>query len=252
MLTGDYFKQVVYGYWARRFECNREDFARPGTLVIKEKELAETRKTHIYQIDRMSIVRTFPILAKQAGLPDGCDRDFASLSVNRLQELAADKFKVEVESTLLDFFLDPEDFVPFPVGKDFTTHRLYAESENSILLSLFEACTEEDLDNADINIEEPDPVIYGIFSGKKLVAYASFRYWDDVIADMGVLIHPDYRGQGLGKAVISVLCKWCIENDVVPMYRVFNDHPYSIRIPQALGFQDLVIIETLKIMGKVG
>jgi predicted GNAT family acetyltransferase len=84
-----------------------------------------------------------------------------------------------------------------------------------------------------------------MFEGGQLVAYASHRYWDDMIADIGVLIHPSYRGRGLGKAVVSALCEWCIENEVVPMYRVFTDHTHSRRIPEALGFKAMVIIETL-------
>jgi GNAT superfamily N-acetyltransferase len=181
-------------------------------------------------------------------LPDGYDRDFGSLTVEKLQELVAEENRVETECTLLDCYLDPSHFRPFTIGKDFITRRLHAENDDSYLLSLYEACTEEDLDEAEISIDKPDPVIYGIFAGGQLVAYASHRYWDDVIADIGVLIHPGYRSRGLGKAVVSALCEWCIANDVVPMYRVFSDHTHSLRISQALGFKEMVLIETSKVM----
>jgi GNAT superfamily N-acetyltransferase len=248
MKTGDELERVVYGYWAKRFDCVRENFVHLGTLVIKEGELAETGKIYIYHIDRMSVVRVDPSLAKQAGLPNGYDRDFGSLTADKLQGLVKEECRVEVESTLLDCYLDPREFKCFAAGGDFTTRRLYADNDNSHLLSLYEACTEADLDEAEISIAEPDPVIYGIFAGGQLVAYASHRYWDEVIADMGVLVHPRYRGQGLGKAVVSALCEWCIGNGVVPMYRAFTDHTHSLRIPQALGFKEMVVIETLKVM----
>ena len=240
MKTGNELEQVVYGYWAKRFGCDRKDFVCFGTLVIKEKELAETGKTYIYHIDKMRIVRIAPSLARQAELPDGYARDY-SLTVKALQTLV----RVEAQSTLLDCYLDPKDFKRFTVGNGFTTRRLDAENDHPCLLSLYEACTEADLDGAEISIDEPDPVIYGMFEGGQLVAYASHRYWDDVIADIGVLIHPNYRGRGLGKAVVSALCEWCIENEVVPMYRVFTDHTHSRRIPEALGFKAMVVIETL-------
>ena len=248
MNTGSELEQVVYGYWAKRFDCDQEDFAHSGTLVIKEEELDETGKIHIYHIGRMSIVRVAPFLAKQAGLPDSYDRDFGSLTADKFQALVAEENRVELESTLLDCYLGPQELKCFVAGGDFTTRRLYADNDHSYLLSLYEACTEADLDEAEISIEEPDPVIYGIFAGGQLVAYASHRYWDEVIADMGVLVHPRYRGRGFGKAVVSALCEWCIGNGVVPMYRVFNDHPHSLRIPQALGFKEMVVIETLKII----
>ena len=242
MKTSNEFQQIVYGYWAKRFGCERDDFVHPGTLVIKEEELAGTGRLHLYHIDRMSIVRADPSLAQQAGLPDGYDRDFGSLTVSRLQG----SIRVEVASTFLDYFLDAKDFKCHTARGHFTTRRLDAENDNPQLLRLYEACTEEDLDEAAINVDEPDPVIYGMFAGEQLVAYASHRYWEDVIADMGVLIHPGYRGRGLGKAVVSALCEWCLQNDVIPMYRVFSYNAHSCRIAQALGFKEIVVIETLK------
>ena len=54
--------------------------------------------------------------------------------------------------------------------------------------------------------------------------------------------------KGLGKAVVSALCEWCIENEVVPMYRVYTDHTHSRKIPKALGFKEMVVIETLELI----
>ncbi|HSK87911.1 MAG TPA: hypothetical protein VK880_06115, partial [Anaerolineales bacterium] len=64
MKTGNELEQIVYGYWAKRFSCERQDFLHPGTLVIKEEELAGIGKAHLYHIDRMSIVRIDPGLVK--------------------------------------------------------------------------------------------------------------------------------------------------------------------------------------------
>ena len=248
MKTGNEFEQVVYGYWAKRFECNRENFLHPGLLVIREEELAETGKIYLYQIDRMSVVRMAPSLAKQTRLPDDYDRTYGSLTADDIQGLVPEKYRVEVESTLLDCYLDPKDFKSFSVRGDFTTRRLDAEKDYLSLMSLYEASTEDDLDYAAIDIDKPDPVIYGIFAERQLAAYASHRYWEDVIADIGVLTHPNYRGRGLGKAVVAALCEWCIENEVVPMYRVFSNLVHSLRLSQALGFREMVIIETLKLV----
>jgi len=244
--TGSKLEHVIYGYWAKRFGCKPENFLHSGTLVIPEEELSESGNIYLYHIDKLSVIRIAPSLVKQARLPDGYNRDFGSLEVNTLQAL----MQVEVLSTLLDCYLDPKDFKCFTVGDDFTTRRLDAENDNSYLLNFYKTCTEADLEKADINIDQPDPVIYGMFDGRQLVAYASHRYWDDFIADIGVLIHPGYRGRGLGKAVVSTLCEWCIENDVVPMYRVFSDHTRSRRISEALGFKEMVVIETLKMQTK--
>jgi GNAT superfamily N-acetyltransferase len=247
MKTGDELKEVVYGYWARRFLCARQDFLHPGTLFIQEEDLAGKGTLYLYHIDQMRVLRIAPSLAEQMGMPDGSDRESASLTVDEIQSFLGEGCRLEVESTLLDCYLDAGDFEPFPAVDGFVTRRLDPETDNVFLLDLYGACTEEDLDEAAIDVDEPDPVIFGIFDEGRLVAYASHRYWDDVIADIGVLIHPDYRSRGLGKAVVSELCLWCIRNDVVPMYRAFDYHHHSRRLARALGFREMVRVETLKL-----
>lgn len=248
MKTGNELAQVVYGYWAKRFGCEREDFLHPGTLVIKEESLAATGKMYLYHINRMSIVRADPSLAKRAGLPEGYDRKFGSLTVGTLPA----SIQVEVESTFLDYYLDLQDFKCFRVEAEFRARQLDAGNDHAQILGLYAACTETDLDEAAIDVEEPDPVIYGIFDGTQLVAYAGHRYWEDVIADIGVLIHPKYRGRGLGKAVVSALCEWCFRNDVIPMYRVFSYNVHSCKLAEAVGFKQWLVIETLKAIQENG
>ncbi len=103
MKTSTELERVIYGYWAKRFGCDCQDFVHEGTLVIQESQFAETGKIYLYHIGKMSIVRIAPSLAKQAGLPDSYDREFGSLAVNVLQALVP----VAVESTLLDHYLEP-------------------------------------------------------------------------------------------------------------------------------------------------
>jgi GNAT superfamily N-acetyltransferase len=246
MKTGTELEQIIYGYWAKRFGCERQDFTCAGTLVIQEQELAETGKVYLYRIGKMSIVRIAPVLAKRAGLPDGYAREPGSLTADTLQALVP----VAAESTLLDHYLDPKDFKCVPVRAPFTARQVDAESDRADLLALYEACTEADLEAAEVSLEDPDAVIFGVFEGTQLVAYAGHRYWDEAIADIGVLIDPDYRGRGLGKAVVSALCEWSIRNDIVPMYRVFSSHVRSHRIPEALGFKEWVVIETFFIVDR--
>ena len=128
-----------------------------------------------------------------------------------------------------------------------TSRQIEPHADDEILRAFYGDCTKEDLDEAEIYVDEPDPVIYGLFEKSHMMAYASHRYWDDIIADIGVLVHPDYRSKGLGKAVVSIICEWCIQNDVVPMYRVFNNNTHSLRIPASMGFKERVTIETFKV-----
>lgn len=245
MLTNDQLRKIVYGYWANRFGCKPSDFTQPGTLIIREDKLDESGHAILYHIDQMRVLRISTRLADEANLPLGYDRDFGSITIGQLHQLLVDELQEEAQGPFVDNYLFPLDFKPKKPANSFNTRQVFPEKDNPTLLNFYEACSEEDIDEAEIYIDEPDPVIIGLFDGEEMVAYASHRYWDDVIADIGVLVHPEYRSQGLGKAVVSELCQWCIEHDVVPMYRVFRGHVHSWRIQHTLGFTELVKIEIL-------
>jgi RimJ/RimL family protein N-acetyltransferase len=54
--------------------------------------------------------------------------------------------------------------------------------------------------------------------------------------DIGVLTDPAYRRQGLGRAVVSALCTWCITESVIAQYRCLVSNTGSYAVARALGF----------------
>ena len=244
MVSREKFKHILYGYWAKRFACQRTDFERTCTKFIKEDDLVKTGKAIIYHLKNMCVVRMAPDLVGVIDDPVVFDKESSQISERKMQTLLEKSFKVSRENTLVDHFLDSSDFTPFRIKKGITARQVDPQTGDDTLRAFYGECSAEDLDEAEIYVDEPDPVIFGLFENEQMVAYASHRYWDGVIADIGVLVHPGFRSRGLGKAVVSRICEWCIQNDVIPMYRVFDGNAHSSRIPAALGFKEKVIIET--------
>ena len=244
MVSSEKFKQILYGYWAKRFACQQTDFDRTCTKFVKEDGLVEKGKAYIYHIKNMRVVRMAPDLVSVIDDSIAFNKTRAQITEKKIQTLLGKKIKVSLENTLIDYFLDSVDFTPFRIMNGFTARQIDPQVGDDILRAFYGECSAEDLDEAEIYIDEPDPVIFGLFENDQMVAYASHRYWDSIIADIGVLVHPGIRSRGLGKAVVSRICEWCIQNDVIPMYRVFDGNTHSLRIPAALGFKEKVIIDT--------
>ena len=205
----------------------------------------ENNRCFLYNFDSLTYLRISEKLAKQIGLQVG-KLEGQILGKEALIEKCAPYANIEYKSTLMDHFLNPDDFNPKPIPEPFTLRQLDGGKDAELLTAYYATCTEAELDEADIDFDEPDPIIFGLFDGDQMAAYASHRYWDDILADIGVLIHPQYRSRGLGKAVVSVITDWCFQNNIVPMYRAFSDHRQSIRIAQSLGYKLFVSIDTLK------
>ena len=249
MLTGQTYKGAVYGFWANSFGCQPEDFFNPCTWVKRQEDMLDTGNSVLYHMGKASIIRIDPALAERINLPAGMHPTPAAMTIKDLQNHIGGQYTLGLKYTLLDHFLDPKDFKPAPAPDGFTPRYLDAqnETENAILLDFYDQCSAEDLDEADIYVDEPDPVIFGLFDGEQMAAYASHRYWENTLADIGVLVHKDYRKRGLGKAVVAELCQVCFDHDIVPMYRAMDYNTGSLRIPHALGFEMLLTIKSLKI-----
>lgn len=257
--TGPTLRQAINAYRAYVYHCAPERFEAPGTTSLVHERLAGTKRLYYAVVGEHIMLRPAPewvprieALVSEAGADRALSLDEL---IGRLG--AAD---VAVLGRYHTYYLDPVDFRPASAPAGFVVRHLPRAAYDT-LPTLFDACSEDDLDEAEILLDEPDPVIYcgyvappvgtGPTNGP-IVAYASHRYWgvgedeedldarDDpsgLLADIGVLIHPDYRRRGLGKAVVSHLTRWCIEHDVIPMYRVDCENTGSFRVPHALGYR---------------
>lgn len=106
--------------------------------------------------------------------------------------------------------------------------------------ALAEAAGEDDVDEADIDLDELDPVIFGTEAepGGALTAYASAYPWEELLGmwDVGVLTHPDHRRQGLGLRAVRHLVADLVGRGVAPLYRHTVDNAGSAALADAVGF----------------
>jgi len=248
MINSEKFTLLVYDFWARRFETDTEQFDRDCTFIYEDDSLSGPDKAVLYQIGAMSILRVGADLLKQSGLMQDYPSAIKSMDVDALREALSGRFSTAVDYTLLDWFLDADRHIPQPIPEGFMARQMDGEKDDAILRDFYGAISAGDLELAEIIIDKPDPIIFGLFDGAgKMAAYASHRYWEDLLCDIGVLVHPDYRGKGLGRAAVSTLCDWCIENEKIPMYRVLENNTHSLAIAKVLGFQMIVRVDALTI-----
>lgn len=240
------FEKEIYDFWTDKFNVPREAAHKKCSYVIYEDSFEQSNKTVVYDMKDMTVVRIGTALAKDLDMPAGLiDGDVIDTEQIK-KRIVGIGLSIEEEYAFYDFFLDPADFINANEDNRFQVRALDIEHDKDSMLELFAVCTEEEMDDADIYIDKLDPVNYGVLDGDKLIAYCSYRMFGDHICDAGVIIHPEHRNKGLGKAVISSLVQHCFENDVIPMYRVFGDNGYSLRIPQALGFRLMVLVHLVE------
>jgi GNAT superfamily N-acetyltransferase len=106
--------------------------------------------------------------------------------------------------------------------------------------ALVDACTEDEVDDAAIEMDELDPVIRCIEAspGGALIGYASAFPDEDFGGrwDIGVLTHPDHRRKGLGVRSVQCLVADLVADGQLPLYRHDLDNAGSAALATSLGF----------------
>lgn len=219
----------VAAYWAGFFGCTPEQLTAAGTHVVPHAGLEDYAGAYLFRRGEACIVSVpAPLLAtvtaQLAGLPAA-----ASFDVARLRHV----------------FGDAIDRIVGPAWQGYTwagnfrpvahpgARRLTGDDE-SALRALAAACGEQDW--AHSGIGRPDQVVFGAFLGDMLVAAGMGEPRGAILLHIGIVTHPDYRGHGYGRGVVSVIAAYGFEVGLVPWYQTLAANSPSIALARSLGF----------------
>lgn len=71
------------------------------------------------------------------------------------------------------------------------------------------------------------------------VAACGYQVWDGELGHLSVLVHPAWRGRGLGRAVAAAAVTAAVAEGLVPQWRVRTGLAASLRIARSLGLQEV-------------
>jgi hypothetical protein len=220
-------------------------------LIYLDEKFKDSREIYVYHFGKFNMVRIDPLVGTRLGLNERQDSPDC-VGKLELKQLVTDQLKGEAvlkqEGSASYSYLDGRKFIPFSAGGRQDPVMLESKTDQGLIRSLCNACPPGDVEEAELEEnQEPDAVSFGHIIEGKLMAYSGFRYWEEIFGDIGVLTHPAARSRGLARSATSMLCAWCLENDVIPMYRVSGENLASIRLPASLGFTRMVEIDALKV-----
>lgn len=125
-----------------------------------------------------------------------------------------------------------DGLVPVDLDRD-------AAADRARIAAFVAACPEDDLDEAELAMDELDPAIVALVdSGGAIASYASGRPWqfDDDFDDIAVITNPARRGRGLGSAVVAELAVRRRRQGRQLFYGYNVDNAGSKRVARAAGF----------------
>jgi len=229
----------IYALWAEEIDLPIQKIRSGGNHLITLDDLSGTQMIQLFKIDDFSYIKCDETLLDilepmMKGLEQG-------LSGKSLQTQLPD-IAIEYDHIERVFYLYPDDFRParsvsLPI-------RQLSEADQNDLEVLKAACTQEEFEDSWVNTA--DELAFGVYDGTALIACASmYKIWG--FADPGILVHPDYRKQGLGRALISKISERCLQKGYVMNYRCTIDNLASANLAISLGFEQYFEIEVFKL-----
>ncbi|MTI69197.1 MAG: GNAT family N-acetyltransferase [Firmicutes bacterium] len=210
--------------------------------LVKREKNEESKRVTIYQMKENSLIATAPSLYD--AIKKFKDNHLSSkISIDELKNyIKLNNHKIRDKTIYM--FLNPDDYKDILVKDGYKISKIDKGYKNEFN-EFKKDCSKEDLEEGLVSVE--DEVVYGCFYDDKLVGAASYWFWGEKLADIGVVIHPNHRKLGLGKALVTKLCDWGIKNGKINLYRHNERNKKSHKLALSLNFKQHIIVEDMVI-----
>lgn len=220
-----------------------------GTSVVASSERSGTGLCSRYALGEHVVVLVDPDVVQVAELGHSGTTTDRALSLDDFQAWAS-RAGAQALGAGTDFVLgdsqarEHERFISNGEQVDPVSDETIAE-----VSELLEACTEADRDEAEFDIEDLDPYLVCLRREGRVVALAGARNLEErpPFFDIGVLTHPAWRTQGLGRAAVAQVVALVLADGCSPLYRCDITNVGSRGIALSLGFGAVAHIEAVRI-----
>ncbi|MGL1893352.1 MAG: GNAT family N-acetyltransferase [Spirochaetaceae bacterium] len=233
-------KQLLLKDLAVKYGCNEDTFLEEGTSFRVLKSL--NGKKTLYHTKIFS--RTFISAGEE--IIDFISNHFKNDNTVITQELLAGIFTSIEQVEKVPFFIYTKDELlsrEVKVGYDVKNIK---PDNHTAIQEFIDLSDPDDIDEAEVYIDDPDEEIIMLYHNNKPVGYAGYRRWGKYLGDVGILISRDHRKIGLGSAAVRAVTKVCMKNGVVPLYRTSYENIGSKSIAINLGFELVWTINVFK------
>ena len=79
--------------------------------------------------------------------------------------------------------------------------------------------------------------VFGQIADGKVVTWCAIKPLSDIVWDLSIETHPQYRGRGYAKSTVSAALKHVFANDRLVGWGCDRDNPASLRTALSVGFK---------------
>lgn len=209
-------------------------FTSPGSTVVPAPPRKGSGRVSHHHIGRHSLIWADPDLGDE--LAEWHGRQTA-IAFDELRT-AASAASAELLGHGLEHVV-PRTYQPSPLAPEVTA--LDGSSADAVrtVQGLLDECSEEDLDEAEFEIDPLDPYLAGWIEDGRLLALGGGRpeEFRPNCMDVGVLVHPEARNHDRGRSVVAAVTDQVLADGHVALYRCGSTNVGSQRLCRAVGYE---------------
>lgn len=215
-------------HWATFFGLSVGDFMMSEPKVVSHVQLQGYQGAWLFRRGSSFVISVPPDLVEKINgelqrQPQGTitDQDFVALFGETVDKIIGPAYQG---------YLEKSDFRPI-----ISSARLLLPSDDDALRELAAACDAEEWEHSDIQIgQHPN---FGSYVDSHLIAVANYRMETKIAAMPGIITHPDYRGQGHGKAVLSAAIEHGLSKDFLMLYQTLVLNKPAVAAAESIGYK---------------
>ncbi len=224
-------KHLLLKDLAEKYHCSENTFLAEGTSFQIQKSLNNGNTLYLTKIFSRTFITAGEEMVKF--LSNHCKKDNTVLDEEILKSIFSSMKQVD---NGLNFIYTNQEILSREMNSGYELRNVKPEN-HQVIQEFIDLSEPEDIDEAEVYIDDPDEEIRMLYHNNKPVGYAGYRRWGKSLGDVGILISRDHRKKGLGSAAVIAVTKACMENGIVPLYRVSDDNKGSKSIAINLGFE---------------
>jgi GNAT superfamily N-acetyltransferase len=233
-VVNDSTRETVREHWAALLDCDPATVFAAGPSVVP----TTTEAVEMFSHDAGAVVAAPPSLAGEV----------RSVLAARSTPTTATEARALVEATVDRCEVDGGPTVEEVLGPQFvgycdesTFSPVHGESpavelvDPASLASLRAATPAAEWDRSGVRTDDDDPTVAVEHDGRPVAAaqYAA----DHGTAGIGVVSHPDHRGEGNATLAVSLATAHALAVGLVPEYRTLEAWSSSVALAERLGFE---------------
>ncbi len=228
------FEEKVYTLFC---ELNKVDFKKKEIEISTNEGYKDEAITILYQTGDKYFIRTYEEAAAKLNSLKGTN----AITIHAMLDALNDP-ELIIDLPNENCYLNPDKISRFKKGN--SQIRLLNDAHKSDFDLFYSECSNEDKEQGQVDIE--DDLVHGFYINNKLVGVGSFWFEGAVLADIGMLIHPEYQRKGIGKQLLEQMCINAHAEGKINQWRYDNKNEGSRRLSQALGFTPLISLQVIQ------